>query len=177
MMVTHEIFGDLQIARLARRLAGRETRPGDLHLILKQRAYRRARPGDVAHGAPPGRRPAIRVDVYERRAGIDLGGIVAGRRHLRRNAVLPAGLAEEPLGRFRQRPGRRRRLRALGRLEQLASRRLRRARVQPLRGQSGAGVFSYPEYVDYRARSSVFSGVERLPKRMFWRTVSQGNSV
>src|SRR5207248_4106831 len=46
----HEIFGDLQIARLARRLAGRETRPGDLHLILKQRAYRRARPGDVEIG-------------------------------------------------------------------------------------------------------------------------------
>src|SRR6266550_3555358 len=47
----HEIFSDLEIARLARRLAGRETRPGDLHLILKQRAYRRARPGDVAHAA------------------------------------------------------------------------------------------------------------------------------
>src|SRR5216117_3572217 len=53
----HEIFGDLPIARLARRLAGREARPGDLHLILKQRAYRRPRPGDVAHGAPPGVHP------------------------------------------------------------------------------------------------------------------------
>src|SRR5437899_1802568 len=48
----HEIFRDLEVARLARGLAGRETRPGDLHLILKQRAHRRARPGDVAHRAP-----------------------------------------------------------------------------------------------------------------------------
>src|SRR5439155_15068183 len=32
----HEILRDLQVARLARGLAGRKTRPGDLHLILEQ---------------------------------------------------------------------------------------------------------------------------------------------
>src|SRR2546429_4977083 len=31
----HEVFRNLAVARLARGLAGRETRPGDLHLILE----------------------------------------------------------------------------------------------------------------------------------------------
>ena len=43
------------------RFAGGETRPSDLHLIPEQRALRRARSGDVAHGPPP------RIDASQQR--------------------------------------------------------------------------------------------------------------